>query len=213
MKKDTDQIKFWSGDFGNAYANRTPQTLEAMDNLYMKDYGISRKELNKRFLGGLDRSIKILEVGANIGLQLEALREMGFKNLLGVEVNDYAVRQAKKLHPDFDVIRGSAFDLPFRDKYFDLVYTSGVLIHIDPKDINEALDEIWRVSKRYIWCYEYAASELTNMDYRGNKERFWKTDFLKLYTNRFPDLKILKSEAIPVLGSANFTQMFLLEKP
>lgn len=210
--KITKQMDFWGGEAGNAYADRNPLSVQDSDNLYLKDYGVTRRELNERFLGNLNRDLKILEVGANIGLQLELLRLMGFKNLFGVELNDCAVEKAKKLHPQVDVIRGSAFDLPFRDGYFDLVFTSGVLIHIAPADLPRALDEIHRVTNRYIWCYEFAARELVEVTYRDRQELFWRQDFLKLYTSRFPDLKVVKAEEIPVLKSPNFSQMFLLEK-
>jgi len=210
--KNNKQMNFWGGEPGRAYVDRNPLNLQESDILYLRDYGITRRELNERFLGDLNHGLKILEVGANIGLQLELLRLMGFKNLLGIELNNYAVEKAKKLHPQIDVIRGSAFDLPFCDGYFDLAYTSGVLIHIDPKDLPEVLDGIYRVTNRYIWCYEFAAREPVEIAYRDKQELFWKQDFLKLYTSRFPDLKIVKSEELPVLNSKNFSQMFLLEK-
>lgn len=205
-------MDFWGGKAGNAYVDRNPLSIQDSDNLYLKDYGVTRRELNERFLGNLNRDLKILEVGANIGLQLELLRLMGFKNLFGVELNDYAVEKAKKLHPRVDVIRGSAFNLPFRDGYFDLVFTSGVLIHIAPRDLPQVLDEIHRITNRYIWCYEFAARELIEVTYRDRQELFWRQDFLKLYLDRFPDLKVVKTEEIPVLKSSNFSQMFLLEK-
>lgn len=211
--KITKQMDFWGGESGNAYVDRNPMNIQESDTLYLKDYGITRRDLNERFLGNLNRDLKILEVGSNIGLQLELFRLMGFKNLLGIELNDYAVEKAKQLHPKVDVIRGSAFDLPFRDGYFDLVYTSGVLIHINPKkDLLEVSDEIYRVTNRYIWCYEFAAREPIAMTYRDRQELFWKQDFLKFYLNRFSNLKVMKAEELPVLNSENFTQMFLLEK-
>jgi len=214
MKKGkiTNQMQFWGGNHGNSYADRNPQSRAEFDALYIRDYGVTRRELNERFLKDLDRDLKILEVGANIGLQLETLRLMGFKNLSGIELNAYAIEKANKLHPNLRIIQGSAFDLPFKDREFDFVYTSGVLIHIAPKDLPEVLDEIYRISNRYIWCYEYAAHESVEVKYRDRQELFWKQDFLKAYLDRFSDLRVVKSEEIPVLNSTNFTQMFLLEK-
>ena len=72
---------------------------------------------------------------------------MGFKNLLGVEINDYAVSQAKKLHPEVDIIKGSAFDLPFRDNYFDLVYSGQSIEHITEPECDTVLREVYRVLK------------------------------------------------------------------
>ncbi|MCC6563347.1 methyltransferase type 11, partial [Candidatus Uhrbacteria bacterium] len=81
------QAAAWSSDFGNAYVTRNPQSIEEIEQLYAKDYAVSRRSMNEAFLGPLDRSIRILEVGANIGSQLELLRQMGFTNSIGVDVN------------------------------------------------------------------------------------------------------------------------------
>ncbi|OGF74044.1 methyltransferase type 11 [Candidatus Giovannonibacteria bacterium RIFCSPHIGHO2_02_FULL_46_20] len=212
MIKNTQQIELWSGDFGNAYVDRNPQSVAELDALYEKDYGITRSALNEEFFGALDRNAKILEVGANIGLQLGALQRMGFKNLLGVEINDYAVSQAKKLHPEVDIIKGSAFDLPFRDNYFNLVYTSGVLIHIAPGNLPKAMGEIVRVSKNFVWGLEYFADEPTDIEYRGKKGFLWKRDFSAMYQELFPSLSVVKEKMLPMVGSQNSSQMFLLEK-
>jgi len=41
----------------------------------------------------------------------------------------------------------------------------------------------------------------------------WKTDFAKVYTENFPDLRLLKEKRYPYLRDKNLVdQMFLLEK-
>ena len=37
-------------------------------------------------------------------------------------------------------MRASALDIPFKDGFFELVFTIGVLIHIPPKDLLVAMD-------------------------------------------------------------------------
>lgn len=117
----------------------------------MKRYGKTRSEINRVFLENLEKDIRILEVGSNIGLQLDLLQKMGFKYLYGIEINEEAIEISKQLTRNIFITKGSAFDIPYKDNYFDLVFTSGVLIHIAPQDIKEALKEIYRVSKKYIW--------------------------------------------------------------
>lgn len=51
--------------------------------------------MNTLFLGDLDRSLRILEVGANVGFQLALLQRMGFCNLYGIELQPYAVERAR----------------------------------------------------------------------------------------------------------------------
>lgn len=206
------QAATWSSDFGNAYTARNPQSIEEMESLYARDYGVSRLSMNEAFLGSLDRSIRILEVGANIGTQLEILRRMGFTNSVGVDVNAFAVQEAKRLYPDVKVIEGSAFELPFTDLEFDLTYMSGVLIHISPDDMGRAMDELYRTSKKYIWGFEYYAPELVALEYRGNEGLLWKRDFCQEYLKRFPDLKLVKEQKYLMTDGKNVSQMFLLEK-
>jgi pseudaminic acid biosynthesis-associated methylase len=211
-QKKTDQIAFWASEEGQQYTDRNPQSVEHENSANLEMHGISRSDMNDVFLGTLDKSSSMLEVGANLGLQLEILRQGGFTNARGVELNPYAVEQSKKIHPEVNIIQGSGFELPFDDASFDLVYTSGVLIHISPETIPDFMREIHRVSKRYIWGFEYYAPELTEIEYRGRKNLLWKRDFAGLYQELFSDLKLVKEEKYPIKGTENIDTMFLLEK-
>jgi pseudaminic acid biosynthesis-associated methylase len=202
----------WWGTFGKEYTDRNALTLEQMDELYKKNYGVSRTKLNEVFLGDLDRSVKILEVGSNLGNQLLSLQKMGFENLYGIEVNSYAIEQAKANTKGINIIQASAFDIPFRDDYFDLVFTSGVLIHIAPADIERVLREIHRCSRGYIWGFEYYADTYTEVQYRGYSELMWKADFVRLYLDQFEDLELVKEKKLKYLENENVDTMFLIRK-
>lgn len=208
----TEQIGIWEGQFGKEYTDRNTLTPLQLDQLYKRNYGVSRTELNEEFIGDFDRSIKILEAGCSLGNQLLGLQQMGFKNLYGVEINRYAVQQSKSNTKDINIIYGSAFDIPFRDAFFDLVFTSGVLIHIAPADIERALKEIYRCSKEYIWGFEYYADNYTEVSYRGHNNLLWKTDFAGLYLNSFDDLELVKEKKLKYLESENVDTMFLIRK-
>ena len=212
MEKTTNQIKEWSSEFGKHYTDRNPLSFEEMDALYMKDFGVTRSSLNQEFLGEMNQSICILEVGANVGTQLIGLQKMGFTHLYGIELQPYAVELSKARTQHINLIQGSAFDIPFKDGFFDLVFTSGLLIHIHPQDIGDVLDEIYRCSNQYIWGYEYFTEEYTNVQYRGKDNLLWKADFMKLYLDRFTDLKLIKEKQIPYLHGRNVDTMFLLKK-
>lgn len=212
MKKTTDQIKAWNSNLGKEYTDRNPLSTKAMNDLYLKNFGLSRSFLNQEFIGDLDRSIKILEVGANVGTQLQILQEMGFLNLYGIEIQSYAVELSKAKTKNINLIQGSAFDLPFKDGFFEIVFTSGVLIHISPKDINNALDEIYRCSNQYILGCEYYAKDYVSIPYRGQKGLLWKADFARLYRKRFSDLVLVKDRFLQYLGEENKDHMFLLRK-
>ena len=208
----TDQEKQWAGGFGKAYTDRNPRTPETMDALHIEQFGISRSELNREFLGSLDRSIRVLEVGANVGMQLELLRRLGFTQLYGVELQFYAIQQSRSATTGLRLVQGSGFALPFPDAAFDLVFTSGVLIHISPDDIGRMLDEIHRCARMFIWGWEYFAEHYTQVNYRGETDLLWKTDFAKLYRDRFPNLDLLKERRVKYLKNDNVDSMFLLKK-
>lgn len=169
--------------------------------------------MNSRFLSGLGLEDKrILEVGCNVGNQLRLLQKMGYKNLYGIELQEYAIQKAKSLTSGINIIKATADDIPFKDNYFDMVFTSGVLIHIAPDNIDMVLDEIYRCSKEFIWGFEYYADEYTEVNYRGNSDLLWKTNFVKLYMDRFPDLELIKEEKYKYLYNDNVDSMFLLRK-
>lgn len=50
----------WANEFGQAYTDRNTFTQEDMEQLYLRNYGVTRTEMNSRFLSQLDRSIRIL---------------------------------------------------------------------------------------------------------------------------------------------------------
>jgi pseudaminic acid biosynthesis-associated methylase len=212
MPLETKHIKTWVGEFGKEYTDRNALSLQEMEDLYQKNYGLTRTELNQQFISELGRSNKILEVGSNIGIQLFFLKRMGFENLYGIEIQSYAVELSKSKTQKINIIQGSAFDIPFKDSYFDMVFTSGVLIHISPSDIDPALKEIHRCTNRYIWGFEYFAEKYTEVQYRGQKDLLWKTDFSRLFLDRFKDLELVKEIRIKYLTNDNVDTMYLLRK-
>ena len=208
----TKQLKKWKNSFGKEYTDRNSFSVAQLDNLYKKRYGLTRTKLNIDFIGKLNKKIKILEVGSNVGNQLLMLQKMGFKNLFGLEPLEYAVELSKKRSIGINIIQGSAFDIPFKDNYFDLVFTSGVLIHINPKDIRKAMKEIYRCSNKYIWGFEYFSKKYQEVNYRGEKNLLWKADFPRLYIQNFSDLKLIKVKYIKYLQDKNIDEMFILKK-
>ena len=215
MKK-TEQIDFWLGKFGQEYTDRnTPENLQLWNEDYFKTFGVARFDMLHEFLSGLDKEAKILEVGCNTGLQLGGLQQMGFKNLYGVDLQQYAIEKSKSMWQGINIIQGSAFELPFKTDFFDLVFTNGVLIHIAPDDLSKALAEIVRCSAKFVMGFEYFSEESTQMNYRGNEGFLWKMNYEEVYKTNFPELKTIKEKKYPYITEAEkgkVDSMFLLEK-
>jgi pseudaminic acid biosynthesis-associated methylase len=210
---ETPQATFWRTEFGNSFTDRNDfNTVESVDLDYKNRSGVTRREMNREFLSGLPKDARILEIGANMGGQLAALQADGFTNLYGVDVNDYAIEKAKKTFDGLNVIKAYASDLPFKDGFFDLAFTSVVLIHIHPDQLEPVMREIHRVTRRYIWGYEYYSPTLQEINYRGNTNVCWKMDFKQRYLDLFPDLKVVKQKDYQYLHENACDQMFLLEK-
>jgi pseudaminic acid biosynthesis-associated methylase len=210
--KETKQMKVWKGKFGREYTERNFQTLKEMENLDKINFGHTRTQINHDFLPKMSKSSRILEVGCNIGNKLLCLRSMGFTNLYGIDIQSSAVKVARSRTGDITFLEGSAFDIPFKDGYFDMVFTAGVLIHISPKDIKKAMMEIVRCSRRYVWGFEYYADKVVDIHYRGHSNLLWKMDYKQTYIDAVKGLKLVKAKKYKYLNSPNVDEMYLLEK-
>ncbi len=210
--RETCQLRQWTGEFGREYTDRNTLNRAELDSHYQSNFGTTRTQLNETFLQGIPKDVRILEVGCNCGNQLLLLQEMGFTNLSGLEVQPYALERARSRIQGIHLTQGSALDLPYDDAHFDLVFTSGVLIHISPADLSQALDEIHRCAKVWIWGLEYYAPEVTEVNYRGHADLLWKMDYAKRYLDRFSDLELLKEQRLPYLQTSNVDTMYLLKR-
>jgi pseudaminic acid biosynthesis-associated methylase len=209
---ETEQTAIWKGDFGHEYTDRNTLGPEGLDELCRRNYGISRREINESFLRGIPKDASFLEVGCNSGNQLLRLQHMGYTNLSGVELQPYALEIARQRLPGVSLQLGSALSLPHEAASFEVVFTSGVLIHISPKDLPRAMEEIYRCSRRYIWGMEYYSSDVAEVAYRGHNRLLWKMDYARNYLERFPDLELVRQQRLPYVENKNIDAVFLLRK-
>jgi pseudaminic acid biosynthesis-associated methylase len=211
--KITHQRKTWEEEFGEGYLERNVYNPKELNIFYQNRYGYSKDQLNDEFLKDIPKDAKILEVGTNIGNQLFHLQSQGFTNLYGIEIQDRAINYAKHRTDNLNIIKGDALDIPFKDGFFDVVFTHGVLIHISPENIQKVINEIYRVSNNFIWGLEYYAPTYTDLEYHGQKNIMWKTNFSKLYQDTFLDLKLIKEKKYKYIAESHLEdQMFILKK-
>jgi pseudaminic acid biosynthesis-associated methylase len=208
----TAQTRVWQGEFGRAYTDRNTLEMAELDALWSRNYGVSRSAINQIFLEGIPRGASFLEVGCNVGNQLLLLQAQGYTQLTGIELQSYALAGARSRLKNVALQQGSALALPFEDEAFDVVFTSGVLIHIAPDDLPQAMSEIHRCPRHYIWGAEYFSPELTAVNYRGNDDLLWKMDYARKYLTLFPDLDLVKERRLQYLDNNNVDAVFLLKK-
>lgn len=182
----TPQEQLWRGDFGDAYIGRnvvTPEKLAAL----------SRHWARVLRAVEADPPSTVLEVGANIGLNLRALRAVSTAELFAVEPNAQAraVLVADGVLPAENVMDGLTTRIPLADGAVDLAFTSGVLIHVHPDQLLASCREISRVSRRYVACVEYFSDVEQEVPYRGERGALFKRDFGGFYLDHVPELELV----------------------
>ena len=119
----------------------------------------------------------VLELGANIGLNLIALKKLLPKsNLSAVEINEKAAAKLKEALPEVDLHLTSIIEFQPKGTW-DLVFTKGVLIHISPEKLSEVYKLLYRSSSQYILICEYYSPKPTDVIYRGHTGKLFKRDF------------------------------------
>jgi len=121
-----------------------------------KERSLFLVELLKRYA---DSQSVILEVGCNVGRNLNYLFLAGFKKLVGVEISKDAIRLLKQSFPELAKY-AKIYNMPveeiiteFEDGAFDIVFTMAVLEHIHP-DSEFIFSEMARITKRFLVSIE-----------------------------------------------------------
>lgn len=91
---------------------------------------------------------KLLDIGCAFGYIVKRLRDKGI-DAWGIDISQYALSQAPEEAKPY-LKHGSADNLPWPDKYFDMVVTFGVLEHLASEILPKAVSEIKRVASRGI---------------------------------------------------------------
>jgi SAM-dependent methyltransferase len=173
------------------------------------DYWKSRKEDGKRgilnyielsptsyplldeikFRAAEKKEMRILDLGCNCGRHLNALREMGFNCLYGVDVNPMCKEVMRKHFPalcDMVVCNFLSFEqyLPgVSENYFDIIFTHGKTIeHVTPRF--SLVRHLCRSCKKYIILGNVGLGH-------GTYPRFWIYEFQK---HGFALVKLLQPE-------------------
>lgn len=92
----------------------------------------------------------IYEVGCNSGRNLWEIRQEYPDRLIGgLDINKEAIRFAKNKMPYGDFSVQNIHEMSVERKY-DIVFTSGVLLHVPPVDVKNILSRCIKKSKKYV---------------------------------------------------------------
>ena len=205
----TEQEIFWAGDFGSDYINRNKGDEAVASNI----------ALFSRALDRCDRINSAIELGANIGLNLVALKLLYPDQMQSaVEINHDAVKELHQNLPDCKIYEQSILEIDtnnISEEGVDLVFIRGVLIHISPDALDEVYEKLYKLSKRYILISEYYNPNPVAIEYRGHTNKLFKRDFCGEVLDKYPDLKLIDYGFVyhrdPVFPQDDIT-WFLLEK-
>ena len=67
----------------------------------------------------------------------------------------------------------------------------GVLIHINPDELQTVYEKLYESSNKYILISEYYNPTPVEVSYRGNLNRLFKRDFAGEMMDKYPDLKLV----------------------
>ncbi len=110
---------------------------------------------------GIKPGDKILDVGCGKGFLLyDFTKVVPDLELHGIDISEYAIANAKEEIKDRLQV-GNATSLPYPDNYFDFVFSINTLHNLPCYDLDKALREIERVSKKnkYICVESYRNEE------------------------------------------------------
>ena len=167
MTFKTEQENFWADEFGNEYINRNQS----------EQHIISNVALFGQILRAAPQVKSIVELGCNIGLNLQALNRINNNfELCGYEINKTAALKARDLNVA-KIVDGTILDALPTNIQYDVSFTKVVLIHIKPAELNKIYENLYNLSKRYIVVCGYYNPTPVVVKYRGNDDRLFKRNF------------------------------------
>ena len=172
-----EQEKFWETKYSKDYIKKNSKF----------DRDLTIKGWLK-IVNSVDDPHNILECGANIGRNIEALNHI-YPNAqkTAIEISADASEVLRKKYSDLNVINSSILESEIEIGSFDLSFTMGVLIHIHPNDLKHNLEKVILSSNRYVVIGEYFNRTPISLTYQGEEEKLFKRDFGKFALENFSE--------------------------
>jgi len=200
----TEQEAFWAESFGDEYIDRNKsQQLLASNIAFFTDIFKRTSNISS-----------IMEFGANIGMNIRSIDKILVNaKFSAVEINKKACEQLEN-HINGNLYNCSILDYRPKEQY-DFVFTKGVLIHINPNELDSVYQKLYEASSKYICIAEYYNPSPVAIPYRGHENRLFKRDFAGEMLDKFPNLKLIDYNFV-YRRDNNFAQddvtWFLMEK-
>ena len=187
LAAEDSTMKTWT-NIKNYHEHRPYQLQDSSAN--NRSIWLARDVLNN--LLGEDKSI--MEFGCGAGRNLYYIhKEIQDVKTFGFDINENAVQSAKKFLVDFnsEIYQNNIYDTSnISDNSIDVVYTSGVLMHIPHENVEKIIKEMHRIAKCAVVHFELHGQS-NSFDYhrypRDYEELYkkmkLKCDNYKIYPN------------------------------
>ena len=170
-----EQLNFWAHKYAEEYIQKNKEFdrkggVDCWRKMLAKTNGIS----------------SLLECGCNIGRNIDFLGEVlpeASKSI--IEISKPAFDFVKTHYTLNLYFNGAILDSTFPIGEFDLVFTMEVLIHIHPNHLLNNMRKIFEYSKKYILIGEYFNRTPLMIEYQGENDRLFKSDFGKMFIENF----------------------------
>ena len=142
-----------------------------------EDWQKSRVEKWRQILSHFPDATSCFEIGCNIGTNLRTIRHCRPEAVVsGLEINPYAALEAEKIS-NGDVFLGEIASHDFKHEQYDLVFSRGVLIHINPDKIEEVITKMISAASKYLLIWEnYSPAYVPHSRYNRTLNSVHKTD-------------------------------------
>ncbi len=201
-KTEAERLEqLWAGDFGESYTERNAAAGDRRGPFWSS-------------LFAKYPSSRVLEVGCNLGTNLRWIcQHVPACEVCGVDISPHALERLRSSLPTVNAVWAPARSLPFRDGWFDLVFTAGVLIHQPEATLPLVMLELVRCSRRYVLCMEYFAERSVAVPYRGQAGALFKRNYGGIYQELSPELTLLeKGELTRMQGWDDITYWLFQKK-
>ena len=135
----------------------------------------------------------ICEIGCNVGNNLSAFPK-NF-NVHGIDLNQRAIEKARKRYRTFKFRQENISKTSYPDSFFDIVFTRGVLIHIPQNKLNKVMNELIRISRKWIFNLEYFGKDGEMIKWKRGKDLLWYRNMKKRWKNY--EMEIISDVNIP----------------
>jgi pseudaminic acid biosynthesis-associated methylase len=177
MKFKSDQEVFWAKEYSKEYIEKNNQFDD-----------VKGAEAWSKILQCTNHEISnFLELGCNIGRNINTLQTvLPLAKPSVIEISEEAFQYVNSKYTFENSFHGSILDSDFPKNSFDLTFTIGVLIHINPDQLLEHMQKLYDYSNNFIVIGEYFNRTPVTIEYQGQKDRLFKRDFGKLFIENFP---------------------------